>query len=83
MDYFFTPKAEKDLEKIDKYKQIKIIKKVDFYISTKNPLIFAKILTKSPYGTYRFRIDKIRVIFVLDKGDIIITRIRLRDKAYK
>ena len=83
MEYFFTPRAEKDLNKFNKNKQKNIIKKIDFYINTKNPLTFAKTLTKSPYGTYRFRINKVRVIFILDKSNIIITRIRLRDEVYK
>lgn len=82
MEYYFTPKGEKDLEKFNKNKQRKIIKKIYYYLNNENPLTFAKTLTKSPYGTYRFRIDKIRVIFILDKNNIIITRIRLRDKVY-
>jgi mRNA-degrading endonuclease RelE of RelBE toxin-antitoxin system len=85
VDYALTPRAKKDLEGFDVSTQRKIIKKIKFYLAAPNPLRFAKLLTDSPYGTYRFRVlGKIRVIFILETGAerIIITRIRFRKDAY-
>ncbi|MDA1316779.1 MAG: type II toxin-antitoxin system RelE/ParE family toxin [bacterium] len=85
MDYSFTPSALKDLHHVDKSQQKRIIEKIKFYLSSPDPLSFAKTLTKSPYGTYRFRVlGKIRVIFIYEQGanSIVITRIRFRKEAY-
>lgn len=85
MDYSFTPKALKDLRNVDKPQRKRIIEKIKFYLSSPDPLSFAKTLAKSPYGTYRFRVlGKIRVIFIYEKttNSIVITRIRFRKEVY-
>lgn len=85
MDYVLTQRARHDLKRFDIPTQRKIIEKVHFYLSAPEPLRFAKTLTDSPYGTYRFRIlGKIRVIFIHEpeEGRIVLTRIRFRKETY-
>ncbi len=75
-----------DLEKLDRQTAHRIIEKLDFYLSTGNPLAYAKRLKNRDIGHYRFRIGDYRVIFDVDKkGDIvilIILAVRHRKYAY-
>ena len=83
MQYSFTPQGLKSLKKFPIDTQRRIIRKLKHFLTTPDPLYFAKSLSNSPYGTYRYRVlGKIRVIFIYDDDQIIITRIRKRDKAY-
>ena len=85
MGYSLTPKALKDLHNVDKLQQKRIIEKIKYYLTSPDPLSFAKTLTKSPYGTYRFRLlGKIRAIFIheVSTNSIVITRIRFRKEVY-
>lgn len=84
MDYALTPGAYRDLKRFDLPTRRKIIKKVKSYLESTDPLKFAKVLTQSPYGTYRFRVGKVRVIFIHEpkEGKIVITRVRFRREAY-
>lgn len=83
----YTNKAIKDLEKIELQISQRIIKKINEYKTTNNPLIFAKRLTDSADGQYRFRIGDYRAIFDLDKnGEIkilLILKIKHRKEVYK
>lgn len=83
----YTGNARQDLKNLDLQVSQKIIKKINFYIHSPNPLYFAKKLQNSPLGTYRFRIGNYRAIFDLDdKGNLkilIILRIKHRKDVYK
>jgi mRNA interferase RelE/StbE len=82
-----TEKAKYDFLQLQKQIQKRIAKKLRFYISSKNPLQYAKKLKDSRLGTYRFRIGDYRVIFDLDKkGNIhilMILRIKHRKEVYE
>jgi mRNA-degrading endonuclease RelE of RelBE toxin-antitoxin system len=82
MNCIFGSNSQKDLERLEINDQKIIIKKIKFFLSSPSPLSFAKTLTESSYGTYRFRINKFRVVFIVDEQTIVITRIRHRDKVY-
>jgi len=83
--YIFNWKSIKDFEKLNKITQERIIKKLDFYVSQENPLIFARKLIDSKLGEYRFRIWDYRVIFDVDENwkIIIIAVIGHRKEIYK
>ena len=49
----FTPRGEKEFKKLPKSIQGRIGKKLIFYASSSNPLIFAKPLVNLPPSTHR------------------------------
>lgn len=80
----FTPQSIKDLKKIPKNNQKRIISKLKFYISQNYPCLFAKRLTNCKLGQYRFRIGNYRVTFdVKENNKLYILRIGHRKKIYK
>lgn len=83
---FYTKKAIKDLDKIDYGMARRIVEKVKFFSQQENPIAFAKRLTDSKYGEYRFRVGDYRIIFDIDnKGNIkilMILAIKHRKEAY-
>jgi len=83
--YIFRKKALKNFAKLNKKTQERIIKKLDYFISSWNPLQYAEKLTDPKLGTYRFRIGKYRLVFDVDeKGKLIILLIiDVRWQIYK
>jgi len=81
-----TKKAKDDLLVLEKNIQKRIVNKLRFYIASGHPIGYARKLTNSRLGSYRFRIGDYRVIFDVDKdGNIvilIILRIKHRKEAY-
>ena len=82
----YTQKARNDLKTLDNQISQRIIKKINYYKKTDNPLSFAKRLQNSPLGNYRFRIGNYRAIFDLDKNNdikiLLILTIRHRKDVY-
>jgi mRNA interferase RelE/StbE len=66
MEFYFKPTALRDLKKLPKEVQKRILRKLDFYFKSDNPFLFAKSLKDKTLGTYRFRIGDYRVIFDAD-----------------
>ena len=81
--YEFKPQAVRDLKKLPKMVQKRIIKKLDFYISSPNPLAFADHLINFEIGSFRFRIGDYRVIFDVEDETIIILTLGHRKEIYK
>lgn len=81
-DVKFTLKGKKDLEKLPKEIQLRIIRKIKFFASQNDPLIFSQPLTNLPPTTHRFRVGPIRVAFYISKDTIYIDRIRHRKEVY-
>ncbi len=81
--HIFKPSVGKYLSKLNLKTRAIIIKKLEFYLSQKNPLSFAEKIHDSKAGDYRFRIGDYRAAFDLIKGVIIINIIGRRDKIYK
>ena len=77
----FTQRAVKDLDNIDKWMQNRIAEKLKEY--TGEPQRYARKLTSSKIGTYRFRIGDYRVIFDIDRENIVILSIGHRRSIYK
>ncbi len=82
----YTKNARRDLKKFDIKTSQRIINKVFFYSQQKDPLSFAKKLTNSQIGDYRFRIGEYRVVFDVDKNGtlqlLMILRIKHRKDVY-
>ena len=83
MDYSFTDRALKQLEKLPRDVQARIIKKLDFYCLQKSPLDFAEPLTDRELGSYRFRIGDWRVVFDIEEGQIIVLLVGNRRDIYR
>lgn len=81
--YEFKPRTIRDLKKLPKEIQKRIIEKLDFYISADNPLNFADHLINAAIGQYRFRIGDYRVIFDLQETQIIILTVGHRREIYR
>ncbi len=60
----FTPQGQKDLQKLPKSIQKRIITKLQFFSSGEDPLLFAKPLANLPPLTHRFRVGDYRVAFL-------------------
>ena len=85
MEYYFKPSALKDLQKLPKQIQKRILEKLDFYVSSPNPLKFAEKLQSKDLGDYRYRIGDYRVIFDFDDElkALIILKVGHRKDVYK
>ena len=84
--FSLTKNAKDDFLALDEVLRNRIIKKVKFFIDSKDPLRYAKKLKNSYLGAYRFRIGDYRVIFDVDKkGNInilLILRVKHRRDVY-
>ena len=82
----FTAKAKGDFLCFKKDVQKRISTKLRFYLSSDDPLQYAKKLKDKRLGMYRFRIWDYRAIFDIDKrGEItilIILRVKHRRESY-
>lgn len=77
----YTKTVVKDIQKLDTIVKRKIKNKIERY--SQNPVRFAKKLTNSQIGTFRWRIGNYRIVFDIDGDKIIILRIGHRREIYK
>ncbi len=78
----FTPHGERDLKKLPKDIQERIIKKLQFFANQRNPLTFSKPLVNLPPATHRFRVGNYRITFYIFSKIIYVTRIGHRREVY-
>lgn len=78
----FTPAGAQDLEKLPKDIQKRVLKKIDFFASQPDPLVFASPLVKLPPTTHRFRVGDYRIAFFLSQKTLYVDRIRHRREVY-
>jgi mRNA interferase RelE/StbE len=83
MEIIFTHSAFRQLKKLDKKIQKRIINKLKFFAAQKNPLQFAEPLRDRRFGQFRFRIGDYRVIFDVEKEKIIILKVGYRKDIYR
>lgn len=81
--YDFTKLAEREFLKLPKNIQDRIIKKLEFYLRSPDPLNFAKRLTADPLASHRFQIGDYRVAFDWEGNNILITRVGHRREIYR
>lgn len=81
--YEWTPEAKRQLKKLSPNVQRIIIKKLDYFLSTQRPLVFADYLTNFRLGQHRFRIGDWRVVFDVVEEVIVIHAVGHRRDIYK
>lgn len=81
--YEFPPTALRQLKKLPKDVQKRIIEKLDFYCDQPNPLQFADFLTDHRLGQFRFRIGDYRVVFDMEGEVLTILAVGHRREIYK
>jgi mRNA interferase RelE/StbE len=81
MDVYYTDTAKRQLRKLQRHVQGRIVDKMRFFISHSDPLEFAEPLTG--YDAYRFRVGDYRVTFELNNDTVRVLSIRRRDEAYR
>jgi mRNA interferase RelE/StbE len=60
----------------------RIVKKLEFFSSQENPIIFSKLLVDFPPSTHRFRVGDYRIAFYVKSETILIDKIRHRREVY-
>ena len=83
MKIFFSRRAKSDWLKLDHDTQEQLRRKLDFFISQKNPIRWADSLKGSYSGKFRFRIGEYRIIFEVEKDMIFVLRVGHRRDIYK
>ena len=83
----YAENAISQLKKLSIATRKQILEKLYFYSQQSNPMFYAKKLSNSDFGEFRFRIGKYRAIFDMDKqGNITVLFILLvkhRKDIYK
>ncbi len=83
----YTKNAYADLLRLGTETSLRIAKKLEYFRSTPDPLRYAKPLSGSWHGWYRFRIGTYRALFsVTDRNTLVILevfRIRHRKDVYE
>lgn len=77
----YTPRAERDIKKLDPATKNRIGKAL--LKLQENPLLYSDKLSDPSIGTYRFRIGDYRVIFDIEGTDIVVLRIGHRKEIYR
>ena len=78
----FTPAGTKDLKKLPKDLQRRVIRKIDFFSKVRTPLLLSKPLVNLPPSIHRFRVGDYRIAFFIKEGVIYIDRIGHRREVY-
>lgn len=81
--FVLTSRAQRDLKRISPNIVIKIRKKIKYFFSVPDPMVFAKPLINLPPATHRFRLGKYRIKFFRRKRVFYVTGIDLRKGVYK
>ena len=81
---FYLDNVEKDLEKLDKPTQKRILDKIEKFLA-KDPKNLGKALTGQFKGFWRYRIGDFRVIYKIAEFEIliIVARIGHRKNVYR
>jgi len=80
-EFVYTRRAAKDIQKLDEITKKRIDKTLVRY--GEDPLKYAERLIDSRLGDYRFRIGDYRVIFDMDRENIVVLRVGHRKQIYK
>ena len=79
----FTPSGERDFKRLPHQLQRRVMAKLALYLSTEDPLAFAKPLVNLPPATHRFRVGKYRICFYLEQAMVIVDAVDARDDVYR
>jgi len=78
-----TPSARHDLDALDPQVRHRVLRKLEWFVRSDDPLIFAEPLSHSKLGTWRFRIGDWRVTFDVAEDCIVVLRIGNRRDIYR
>ena len=81
--YEFTSYAFKQLKRLPKNTQKRLMSKLDYYCKQENPLRFADYLTDARIGEYRFRVGDWRIVFDVEGDKIVILIVGHRRDIYR
>lgn len=76
----YSQHAVKDIKKLDSVVKKRIKKALEKF--GQRPFFYAKKLTSSRIGQYRWRVGNYRIVFDVDKEKIIILRVGHRREIY-
>lgn len=79
----FTTDATKDFKKLTPEIQKRIVKKLDYFITSGQPLKFADSLINYEIGQYRFRVGDYRIIFDIEEEKIVVLALGHRKDIYR
>ncbi|OGC58898.1 hypothetical protein A3A70_00320 [candidate division WWE3 bacterium RIFCSPLOWO2_01_FULL_42_11] len=79
----FTSDAQKQLLKLSKPDQKRIILKLDYFMASEDPLTFSQKMLNSQIGSYRFRVGDYRIIFDLEDDLIVVVAVGHRKDIYR
>jgi mRNA interferase RelE/StbE len=86
MNITYAKQALKDLRNLTPNMRKRIVQKLHWYRHQDDPLSFAKHLTDSTHGEYRFRIGNYRILCDVKNGKIrilVILSVKHRKDAYR
>lgn len=81
-DVVFSERAARELRKLDKQVQKRILAKLKKYASDEN-LSEAKRLTNPALGTWRYRVGDWRVIFDMKGKELQVLKVANRKEVYE
>ncbi|MDP3682361.1 MAG: type II toxin-antitoxin system RelE/ParE family toxin [Ignavibacteria bacterium] len=80
-EIILSEKAVKDFKKLDTNTGLQIARKLKEYSA--NPFLYARKLSDSKIGTFRFRIGDYRAIVDIEENKIIVLKVGHRKDIYK
>ena len=80
-EFVYTRRPAKDIQKLDEITKKRIDKTLVRY--GEDPLKYTERLIDSRLGDYRFRTGDYRVIFDMDRENIVVLRVGHRKQIYK
>lgn len=83
MNYFFKARALKQLQKLPRDIQLRIINKLDFFCQQDDPFHYVEPLVRSEIGHYRFRIGDYRVAVDLEDDGFVVLLVGHRRDIYR
>ena len=83
MKIVFKESAAQQIRKLGRSIRIRILRKLQFYASQKNPLRWVEPLKDPRFGNWRFRIGNYRILFDIKDNTIIVLKVGHRRDVYK
>ncbi len=75
--------AVKSIEKLTPQIKKRLKSKLEYFMDQDDPLVYAKALTKPSDAQYRFRVGNYRVLFDIERDNIVILLVQHRKDVYK
>jgi len=83
MKLTFAESAIRDLKKLDSAQKRRILRKLRFFVSQKNPGRFADTIVDPHIGQLRFRIGDYRAICDMSKSKLTVLKVGHRKDIYR